>query len=165
MKNASMTLVVLALGLAACERSPEPDPAAAAAGPARATSAPATGNGGSDAVQAVLQSQGSPVAKLQFVLESRPVVGAPFALQLHVSATAPVPELQLAAESSSLSVEPATATLALETPNVAVVQKVMLTAAEPGLVDLLVRLKGADAPEAVYAVPVLVAAAAPEAAP
>jgi hypothetical protein len=160
MKNTSVTLMVLALGLAACDRSADPDPAAAPSGSAPAAAAPATGSTGSDAVQAVLQTQGTPVAKLQFVLPSRPVAGTPFPLQLHVTAPAPVPELQLAAESSSLAIEPATATLALETPDVAVVHQVMLNAAEPGLVDLLVRLKAADAPEAVYAVPVLVAAAA-----
>lgn len=156
MKNASVTLMVLALGLAACDRGAEPDAAAAVP----AATAPAAAGGGSDAVMAVLQSQGTPVAKLQFVLAARPVAGAPFPLQLHVSAAAPVPELQLAVESAGLTIEPATAALALETANVAVVHEVMLTAPQAGLVNVLVRLKGADAPEAVYAVPVLVAAAA-----
>jgi hypothetical protein len=159
MKNAAVTVVALALALAACNKAAEPDAAASGTVAAPAPAGGAAGGGG-DAVQAVLQSTGEPVAKLQFVLESRPVAGKPFPLQLHVSAPAPVSELQLAAESPDLIIAPASATLALPEANTTVVQEIVVTAPREGLMDLHVRLRGADAPETVYAVPVLVAAGA-----
>jgi hypothetical protein len=100
------------------------------------------------------------VATLEFVLDSRPVAGKPFPLTLRVAAAQPLPALQLAAESSSLLVEPASVMLVLETANTPVTQELLVTAPMPGLADLMVRLKNGDAPEAVYAVPVLVAAPA-----
>lgn len=156
MKNAAVTAVALTLALAACDKGPDQEAPSAGVAP----TAPAAGAArvGSNAVQAVLQSSGTPVAKLEFVLDSRPVAGKPFALQLHVSAAAPVPELHMAAESSGLIIAPDSATLALPEADV-VVQEVLVTAPGEGLVDLNVRLKVAGAPETVYAVPVLVAAA------
>lgn len=160
MKNAAVTVVALAMTLAACDKGPEQQ--AVSTGTAAPVAAPEAGTarGGGDAVQAVLQSQGTPLARLQFVLDSRPVAGKPFSLQLHFSAPAPVPELQWAAESSGLIIAPDSATLAIAAADTPVVQQVIVTAPREGLVDMQVRLKGADAAETVYAVPVLVAAAA-----
>jgi hypothetical protein len=158
MKNAPLALIAMALATSACDKVPE-QPAGVPGG----TTPVATGSGearGSDAVKAVLQSPGTPVASLEFVLDARPVAGKPFALQLRVAAAQPLPALQLVAESSSLIVAPASATLVLETANAPATQDMVVTAPKPGLADLMVRLKSGDAPETVYAVPVLVAAPA-----
>jgi hypothetical protein len=158
MRNASVTVVALLLALAACDKADEPE--AATGAPASAAPAAGTSRGGGDAVPAVKVSQGEPVATVGFIIDSRPVAGQPFALKLQVSAAVPVPELQLAAESTDLIIAPASTTLALGTANTPVEQELMVTAPKAGLLDLTLRLKGADAAETVYAVPVLVAAAA-----
>jgi hypothetical protein len=157
MKNASAVLVAMALALAACDRGGEEQPQAT--GPA-ATVAPAGGAvRGSDAVRAVLQSQGTALAKLEFLIETRPVAGQPFAVKLQLSAAEPQPALQLMAESSAMAVAPESATLALEAANVPVTHELVVTAPKEGLAELIVRLKAGEAPETIYAIPVLIAAA------
>jgi hypothetical protein len=153
-----VALAVLTLGLVACGDTPGPESGPNSAVSTQARSATG-GPRGSDAVSAVRLSEGAPVAELEFVIDSRPVAGKPFHVKLQVSAAAPVPALQLAAESTSLIVAPASATLAIESADQPAVQDLTVTAPAAGLLELGVRLKSGDAPETLYSIPVLVAAA------
>src|SRR5262245_22336860 len=113
MKTALATVVALAAVLAACDRSadkagPSGDkPAAASSRNRNNSNAAASG----EPVAAVLQSQGKPVVALNFLIDVRPVLGQPFAMKLLVTADQPVPQLQLAAESATMVVAPATGEL------------------------------------------------------
>ena len=146
-----------ALLLAACGSSEGEKAAAEAQRAARPVDAAAM----PEAVSAVLQSPGKPLARLQFEMDARPVVGVPFRLKLTATSEESLPVLQLTAESSRLGIEPASALLALETVGEGVSQELTVTPAEEGLAELVVRLRtGTEGPESVYAVPVLVAAPA-----
>lgn len=122
------------------------------------TSAAAAGaRSAEELVSAKVQSPGTPVATLQFLLSERPVAGQPFTLQLSVTAAQPVPALHLQAESSDLAVEPQQAEVAFKDDGRTGEQALTLTADEPGLMELVVRLSSEDArAETVYAIPVLV---------
>lgn len=160
--------VLMVLGMAACGEQPA-DVAQPTGGGTRA--AAAGGDPAADAVAAVLQSKGPPVARLQFLLGARPTAGTAFAVQLLVSAATPMPALQLNAESAAMTVTPTSTTLTLPTADEVVSHELTVTAADPGLTELTVRLKSdAAAVETVYVIPVLVAgpddpAPAPAAAP
>src|SRR5262245_63946300 len=73
-------VAVVALALAACSGDKPADSADAGAPKANPAGA------GQAEVNAVLQSTGAPLAKLQFVIDSRPVVGKSFQLTLVASA-------------------------------------------------------------------------------
>lgn len=144
-----------ALALAACGSggSDEQQQAAGAASAQRAAAA------GDEAVAAVLQSTGAPVARLSFVIESRPEPGKPFRVRLVVTAAEAVPALQLGADSTSLAVSAASAptVLALAQAGEPVTHALELTAAQEGLSELFVRLRrSAEEAETVYVIPVLV---------
>lgn len=147
----------LLLVLAACgSKDGESVNDAGSAASAAAGGAPAA----EDPVSAKLQSPGTPLATLHFLLRERPVAGRPFTLQLSTTASQPMPALQLQAESSDLAVEPQQAELALAGAGRSGEQALTLTAQEPGLAELIVRLSADDArAETVYAIPVLVAEA------
>ena len=149
-----LVMMVAAL-LVACGSSEGERDAASGQGAAAPVAAAAV----SDAVSAVLQSPGKPVARLQFELDSKPAVGKQFRLKLIATADEVVPVLQLTVESQQLGLEPASAVLALETAGVGATHELAVTPPKEGLAELVVRLRtGPDGPESVYAVPVLVAA-------
>ena len=155
-------IATLALLVAACSGKSEPTATT------HKTVAPtlALSGSGDDAVAAVLESQGKPLAQLGFVIDSRPVVGRAFRLQLLVSATTALPAIQLTTESDVLHIDPPGAALTLSESGSGGVRTYSaqhdftLTAAQPGLTELTVHLTAdADSPETVYAIPVVVGAA------
>lgn len=153
MKNGLFAM--MALALAACGGG-APEGAGGETKPAAAAASTAD-----ESVAAVLQSEGTALAQLRFVVESRPVAGETFTVRLVASAGAPVPALQLVAESGALAVVAGSeATLALEANGAGASHPVTLSAARAGLAELTVRLRAADRPETVYVVPLLVAAPA-----
>ncbi|MDQ2641524.1 MAG: hypothetical protein M3Y79_13215 [Pseudomonadota bacterium] len=152
MKTAAVAMLVMALALAGCKDKPPDDGAGTTARAASAVRGTA-----SDAVAAVLMSTGTPVAKLSYVVESRPVQGVPFTVSLLASAATSIPALEMAVSSPTLEIEPVTGTLALEADKPAT-HELTLTSAEEGLTEFTVRLKADGGAEAVYAIPVLVMA-------
>lgn len=153
----------MALVLAACGSKSKDDAAQATS----ATGArPAAG--GDDSVPAALQSQGAPVAQLRFLIDTRPVVGKPFRLQLIASTVAPIPQLHVSIETEGLSIDAGNDVpeLVLEETGsgsaraYAASRDLTLTGSDAGLAAVSVRLAtGPDAPETVYVIPVLVAKA------
>jgi hypothetical protein len=155
MKTVAVTILAIGFALTGCGEKPgqdesgAPEPRAPAAGSAERS-------GAGEAVPAVLQSTGTPVAKLSFVVPTRPVKGQPFTLKLLASATAAVPALQVTAASESLEISPATAVLALDAGGVTASQDLTVTAQQEGLAELTVRLLSGAGDATVYAIPVLV---------
>jgi hypothetical protein len=155
MKMAAVTMLAMALALAGCGDRPAGD---GAGSPASAGEGAAARGAPGDAVAAVLMSSGTPVAKLSYVVETRPLKGAPFKVSLLVAAGTSIPALEVAASSGTLEVQPATATLPIEGGKQAT-HELTLTSPAEGLLEFTVRLKTEGAAEAVYAIPVLVMAA------
>lgn len=153
MNNRLVAMLVVACVVAGCSRG-EPEGSADGAPSSRAPAAP-----GADVVAAVLQSTGTPVAKLGYVLPAIPVVGARASLRLYISAAVPVAGLILQSESTGLVLDPATmnASLALEAGTV-VSHELGFTPQNEGLTELTVRLRSTEegSAEAVYVIPVLV---------
>jgi len=152
-------VAMLALALAACgSKTEEAVPAK------KHTAAAATHPPADDEVAAVLESTGTALAQLRFVIAERPVVGKPFNLKLIVSATAPLPQLLLTAESNDFLIDPANFPLPLTEAEAASGGReyrgshdFSVTAAKEGLAELSVHLTvGPDASEALYVIPVLV---------
>jgi hypothetical protein len=154
MNNRLLSMLVVALAASGCSGEK-------ASGDApTAVKAPVAA--GADAVAAVLQSGGTPIAKLGFVVVTRPMVGAQSDLRLDLSSVAPVPELQVHSEGEAITIDPATAkaSVSLESGKTAS-HTVRLTPQREGLTRVTVRLRsGADSAETVYDIPVLVGAAA-----
>lgn len=155
MKIAAVAMLALSLGLAACDKGPAPDEQASTPGGGGNAGRSASG----DAVAGVLTSPGTPVAKLSYVVESRPVKGVPFKVSLIASAGAGVSVLEVAVSSDTLDLQPAMGVLALQGGGPAT-HELTITSAEEGLHEFTVQLKAEGTAEAVYAVPVLVMAAA-----
>jgi hypothetical protein len=153
MNNRLPVMLVVGCLVAACSGEKPGGSATTAAKP------PATA--GVEAVPAVLQSEGAPAAKLAFVVVTRPVVGAQSDLRLDLSDAAVVPDLQIRVESASITIDPATAAANVSiAAGKTVSHQVRFTPQREGLAEITVRLRaGADAAEAVYVIPVLVAAA------
>src|SRR5688572_3959238 len=112
MKTHALAFVTMVLVLCACGSKSEDD-AGDGTQAASATANNGSRAGANDAVAAVLQSEGTPVARVVFVLETRPVVGQPFSIKLEITAAEPVAALQLSAESATLILAPTSATVAL----------------------------------------------------
>lgn len=154
MRNALVAM--LALALAACGSKTEEEGAAQRAAAASAQVA------GSDEVAAVLESAGTPVARVRFVIESRPAVGRAFNVKVVVASPTPVPQLLVKVTGTDLVVEPPTVMLVLGESGGAGSENVnshtfSVTAQQEGLVELAVHLATApEIPETVYIVPVLV---------
>jgi len=117
-----------------------------------------------DAVAAVLESQGSPVGRLSFVIDSRPVMGRPFRVQLIAASSVPLSRLSLSLESDDFAVDAAVTPVALResgsgtSREYIASQDVTVSARHDGLGELTVHVTGdADAPEGLYVIPVLVA--------
>lgn len=117
---------------------------------------------GADAVAAVLQSAGTPIAKLGFALVVRPVVGAQSELRLDLSSLAAVPVLEIRAEAQNITLDPATALASVAIgAGQTVSHQVRLTPQREGLTEITVRLRAdPGSTETVYLIPVLVAATA-----
>lgn len=156
-------VVTMALVLAACGSKGEDETA-----PVAATGGSSPAIGGNDSVAAALDSPGTPVAQLRFVIDTRPVVGKPFRVQLVATATTPVSPLVLVAESDSLRIDPANAVLDLAqlesaagaARSYSATHDLTVTAKDTGLAEVFVRLtSGLDSPETRYVIPVLVAKA------
>lgn len=153
-------VAMLALALAACGSKGEDE-----ATPAASTAGSRPVAVGNDSVAAVLESQGTPAAQLRFLIETRPVAGKQFGLQLIASASEPVPQLLVAIESDQLRFDAASIELDLSQESDAGTARtysashdLLASAREEGLAEVTVRLRAdADSPEAVYVFPVLVA--------
>lgn len=141
--------------LAGCGDSEKTEPGTQTA--ARAPAAAAAG-----AVAAVLQSSGTPLAKLGFVVLAVPVNGAQAGMRLELSSAEPVPALQLSVEGDGVSVDAATARMSFALAAGATAQHdVRFVPQREGLAQVTVRMRQTtDGPETVYAIPVLVAKAA-----
>jgi hypothetical protein len=119
--------------------------------------APAVAAAGAEAVDAVLQKSGTPVARLQFVIDSRPVVGQSFTVRLLATASEAVPALQLVSESAELKLENPSTLLVLESSDTGATHALTAIAGQEGLAEIIVKLRGDPArPEAVYSIPVMV---------
>jgi hypothetical protein len=154
MDNRLSGLLVVVLAVAGCsgEKVSSNAPSAAKA-PAAA---------GAEAAAAVLQSVGTPIAKLGFVVVTKPMVQTQSDLRLDLSAVEVVPELQVITEGEAIAIDPATAkaSVSLEAGKTAS-HVVRLTPQREGLTRVVVRLRsGAGIAETVYDIPVLVSAAA-----
>ena len=162
MKTPLLTIVVLVL--AGCGTSDRPGTAAERAAKAQAQDQEQAPVVAEEAVAAVLQSAGKPVAALHFVLEARPVLGAVATLRLNISGVDPVPTLLLTAQGEGFTVDAASAaaSLALAEGGAGTSHQLKFTSQKAGLGQIVVRLRDADSgnAETVYAIPVLVAAAA-----
>lgn len=159
-------VTMMALVLAACGGE-APDKAVAKKPSAGATMPTP---GGDDAVAAVRESAGTPVAQLRFVIGTRPVAGKPFRLQLIASAAVAVPQLSVTIESAALRVDPPAVALALAESGSGAARQFSashdfsVVGMQEGLVELTVRLAtDADTPETVYVIPVLVSRTGAEA--
>jgi hypothetical protein len=147
---------MLALALAACGSKTEEEGAAQRAAAASAMVA------GSDETAAVLESRGTPLAKVRFVVESRPVVGRPFNVKVVVASATPVPQLLVKVTGTNLAVEPASVMLVLGDPVGAGTESsnshtFAVTAEQEGLTELAVHLTTTpDVPETLYLIPLLV---------
>jgi PBP1b-binding outer membrane lipoprotein LpoB len=152
-------VATLALMLAACGSKTGDEAAAQKRAASAAAQAP-----GSDEVAAVLESAGAPLARVRFVIDSRPVAGKAFNVKVIVSSATQVPQMLLAIKSGDLVVEPASVMLVLgateggrENVNS---QTFSVTAQKDGLTELSVHLTTeANASETRYVIPVLVAKA------
>lgn len=155
MRTRTAAILLLSVALCACERqSGSGEPRGGNAAPAATTQ-----RTGDDAAPAVRQSAGTPVAQLSYVIEARPVAGQPFAVKLQASAATPVPELQVLVSAEEMIVAPEAGTIAIEKAGTPVTHELIVTAPQPGLTLLNVRLKAGEGAETVYAVPVLIGAA------
>jgi hypothetical protein len=152
MNNRLPVMLVVALAVAGCsgEEAGADAPAASRAPVAVA-----------DAVAGVLQSGGTPIAKLAYVLAAKPVVGTQADLRLDLLSMSPVQDLQVQAEGSSITMDPATAQarVSLEAGKT-LGHQLRFTAQREGLTRITVRLRSGTGPETVYDIPVLVADAA-----
>lgn len=156
MKIRNVTPLFMLAALAGCGDSEK-----TGAGPQAAARAPVAA-AAAGAVAAVKQSPGAPLAKLGFVVLAAPVNGTPSGVRLELSATEPVPTLQLFVEGDGVLVDAATARMnfALATADTTVQHEVRFVPQREGLVQVTVRMRQtADGPETVYAIPVLVAKA------
>lgn len=155
MRSALVAVVVLVL--AGCDGGASGDADGAGTGAA----APAVAAAGAEAVNAVLQTPGTPVARLQFVIETRPTVGQSFKVQLLANSPEAVPTLQLVSESAELTLENPSTLLVLESSDASATHELTAVASQEGLAEIIVKLRGDPAgPEAVYSIPVLVVAPA-----
>jgi hypothetical protein len=153
MDNRLLITLVVALTVSACSGEK--------AGGEAPTAVKAPVAAGADAAAAVLQSGGTPVARLGFVVVTKPVVGAQSDLRLDLSAPAAVPALQVHVEAEAITIDPATvqAGVALDAGKT-VSHVVRITPQREGLTKVTVRLRSAaDSAETVYDIPVLVGAA------
>jgi hypothetical protein len=157
-----LLVATMALALAACGSAGDDDASSAEAASFRVPTV------GDESVAAVLDSPGMPVAQLRFLIDTQPVVGKPFLVRLTASATSAVSRLQVAADSDSLLVEPASAVLELALDESSAgtsrtykaTQDLMVLAKQGGLAAVSVRIAtGPDSTETVYSIPVLVAEA------
>lgn len=156
MKGKAAAMLMVAFALPACDRQ---SGSAAPEGATTAAPAASAQRSGGDAVPAVLQSSGSPVARLSFIIDAKPVAGQPFTVKLQASAATSVQELEVLVSAPELIVAPETAKVTIEKPDAPAFHELIVTAPQPGLTELNVRLKAGAGPEALYAIPVLVAAA------
>lgn len=149
-------VALLALVLAGCGSKTEE-------GTAQRAAAASAQVAGSDEVAAVLESAGTPVAKVRFVIDTLPVAGRAFKVKVVVASATPVPQLLVKVTAEDITVEPPTVILVLgETAGggseISNSHTFSVTAQQEGLAELAVRLTTApDVPETVYIIPVLVA--------
>ena len=146
---------VIMLGVAACGR--EPDVAASASGkPITATTVPAA----EDSVAAVVQSPGKPSISLRFALGDKPRIGAATSLRLDLAGTPG--ELSVRLNGEGLVPDPNALSVTIGEDGRAASQSVAVTAQVAGISELVVRVQPLSdgAQEVVYAIPLLVEAAA-----
>jgi glucose/arabinose dehydrogenase len=120
---------------------------------------------GDESVAAVKESQGVPVARLRFLIESRPVVGKPFNVKVTLAGDQHVPQLLVRPESTALVATPERVMVSLghagdTGSEFTAVQVFSLIANQEGLVELAVHLTvDGEANGALYLIPILVAKA------
>jgi hypothetical protein len=150
-------VATLALVLCACGSK---DEEGASNKQATATAVAALGD---ESVAAVKESPGTPLARLRFLVESRPVVGKPFNVKLMLTADEHVPQLLVTPESTALSATPERVMVALGHPGdttreFTANQVFSILATREGLVELAVHLTvEGDATPSLYVIPILVA--------
>jgi len=159
MKIRVLVMAGITLGLCACGDRQEGGAESSGTTGTASAQAPAQARSGDGAVAGVLESTGPAVAALWFEVAEGPVAGQPFTLKLQLSAAQPQPALEVMAGSESLKITPERAVVALAEANSSVNHELTVTAPEAGMFDLRVRLVAGPGAEAVYAIPVLVAAA------
>ncbi len=148
-------LSLLTLVLCACEDKAAADKASARPAAVVANAAVTVVE---EAVAAVRTSSGAPLAQLKFVLPTRPLVGIPFQIKLLVTAAKTPSGLALKPESAGFKADPLAASLVFSDEQPTVVQEFMLTALQPGLMELVVHVVAdPETPETTYVVPILVA--------
>jgi PBP1b-binding outer membrane lipoprotein LpoB len=153
MNKRLLAVLVVTLMASGCSR----EKAEGGAASITKTSTPA----GSEPVAAVLQSTGTPVAKLGFVLVTQPVVGRQSELRLDLSSATTIGALQVRTESESFNIDSTTAQASVKVEaGQTATHDVKLIPKSAGLTQVTVRLQSDDGSEAVYAIPVLVAATA-----
>jgi len=156
----TVLLPLMALVLCACEDKAAADKASAR----RANAATAVATVVEEAVTAVRTSNGAPAAQLKFVLPTRPLVGIPFPIQLLVTAAKTPSGLALKPESLGLRADPLAASLVFSDEAPTAVQEFMLTAQQPGLMELIVHvIADPEAPATTYVLPILVSEPEPAA--
>lgn len=155
-----LLVATLALALAACGSAGDDD--AASAGATTSFRAAAAGDA---LVKAVQDSPGTPVAQLQFLIDTRPVVGKPFQVRLIATAASPVSPLRLTAESESLLVDSSSADLELALDESSAgtsrtykaTHDLMVVGRQGGLAVVSVHLSNGPGPaDTIYSIPVLV---------
>ena len=118
---------------------------------------------GDESVAAVKESPGTPVARLRFLVESRPVVGKPFNVKLTLAGDQHVPQLLVRPESTALDSTPERVMVSLGQAGdtgreFTAVQVFSLVANQEGLVELAVHLTvEGEATGTLYLIPILVA--------
>lgn len=161
-KRFGLPLLML-LSVTACSRDPQPS--AAAGAPSAAQPGPTAT---SESVAAVAQGGAAGPVDVRFVLEKRPVAGAASTLRLEFTAAAPLTGVTVRIEGETLGFDPAGSQTVIDLPEAGkpVSYTVGFTPQSPGIVEASVRVlpPGAGAREALYAIPVLVDAAAAAAA-
>ena len=152
MNNRLLATLVVAIAVSACSGEK--------AGGEAPTAIKAPVAPGADATAAVLQSGGTALARVAFVLVTKPVVGTSSDLRLDLSATEAVPALQVQTQAETITVDPATAQAVVSLESGKTVSHVVrITPQSEGLTRVTVRLRSAaDSNETVYDIPVLVAA-------
>jgi len=155
-----LPLLVL-LSVAACGRDPASSPASVNTSALDAKRSAAA----EETVAAVQQSSGRAAVVLRFALENKPALGSPTRIRLDFTAAEPLAQVAVSTEGMGMAVDAAgaTATLAMAEAGKTVSHTVVVTPQATGFSELIVHLlpSGDGSNEIVYAIPVMIEAAAP----
>lgn len=151
--------LLFTLSVCACSRDPGPAPAVGDSTPAVQTARP----GVPDSVAAVAQGGAPGPVTLRFVLEGRPVVGSASNLRLEFAATTALSGVSVRVSGEQLGLDAAGSSRVIDLPvGETIAHSVTFTPRATGIAEAAVHIlpPGEGAVESVYAIPVLVDAAA-----